>query len=52
VGKSRSRLNALKHGLAIPASALPAVDKDVAHRARANAGDAEDNAPQSRPVSS
>jgi hypothetical protein len=52
MGRSRSRLNTLKHGLAIPASALPAFDKDVAHLARAIAGDAEDNALQSCPVSS
>jgi hypothetical protein len=35
VGKSRSRLNALKHGLAIPAAALPEFAPDVAQVAQA-----------------
>jgi hypothetical protein len=33
-GKSQSRLNAVKHGLAIPASIIPALAPEIAHLAR------------------
>jgi hypothetical protein len=42
-GKAHSRLNALKHGLAIPASSLPALEQDVTQLARAIAGEAVDD---------
>jgi hypothetical protein len=41
-GKAQSRLNPLKHGLAISAAALPALADDVADLARKIAGDACD----------
>jgi hypothetical protein len=37
-GKAQSQLNALKHGLAIPAAALPEFAPDVAHLAQTLAG--------------
>lgn len=41
-GKSRSRQNALKHGLAVPASAMRELTNDVLLLARSIAGDAHD----------
>jgi len=37
-GKARSRLNAIKHGLSIPASAIPTLGLDIAHLAGMLAG--------------
>ena len=42
-GKSRSRLNALKHGLALPAAAHPELASEVARVADAIAKDVADN---------
>ena len=42
-GKSRSRANALKHGLAVPASAMPECAPEILHLARALAGPAADH---------
>jgi hypothetical protein len=42
-GKARSRVNALKHGLAIPASALPKLAPEIARLARTLAGPAADH---------
>jgi hypothetical protein len=42
MGKSRARLNALKHGLAIPAAALPEFAPDVAQVAQAITAEAAD----------
>jgi hypothetical protein len=42
-GKAQSRLNALKHGLAISTAALPELADDIADLARRIAGDASDN---------
>ncbi|MBL0406261.1 hypothetical protein JKG68_20075 [Microvirga aerilata] len=40
-GRLRARLNALKHGLAVPASAHPALQHDIDHLARALVGEAQ-----------
>jgi hypothetical protein len=42
-GKAQSRLNAFKHGLAIPAAALPEFALDVAHLGQTLAGEAADD---------
>src|SRR6187200_3004233 len=42
-GKSRSRANALKHGLAVPASATPELAPEIARLAHALAGPAVDH---------
>jgi hypothetical protein len=42
-GKSRSRANAIKHGLAVPASALPELAPEIARLARILAGPAADH---------
>jgi hypothetical protein len=42
-GKSRSRLNALKHGLALAASAVPGLEMDVMQLAQILAGAAKDD---------
>jgi hypothetical protein len=42
-GKALSRLNALKHGLAIPAAALPGLAHDITELAERMAGNAADN---------
>jgi len=42
-GKARSRVNALKHGLAIPASALPELGPEIARLAHLLAGPAADH---------
>jgi hypothetical protein len=42
-GKSRSRQNAFKHGLAVPVSALPELTDDVLKIAYALAGEAQQN---------
>jgi hypothetical protein len=41
-GKAQSRLNAFRHGLAIPSAALPELASDVAHLTQAIAGAAAD----------
>jgi hypothetical protein len=40
-GKQRSRVNALKHGLAVSASTIPALAPDIMHLAQLIAGDNE-----------
>lgn len=42
-GRLRASLNALKHGLAVPASAHPALQQDIDHLARELAGEAQDD---------
>jgi hypothetical protein len=42
-GKAQSRLNGLKHGLAIPATALPELASDLAQLAQTLAGEAADD---------
>src|SRR5215207_9762253 len=42
-GKARSRVNAFKHGLALPASALPELAPDVAQLAQALTEEAADD---------
>ena len=42
-GKAQSRLNAFKHGLAIPAAALPELAHDITELAERMAGPASDN---------
>src|SRR5215212_3565523 len=40
-GRLRASLNALKHGLAVPAAAHPAFQQDIDHLARVLAGEAQ-----------
>lgn len=42
-GRQRARLNALKHGLAVPAAAHPALQHDIDHLARVLAAEAQDD---------
>jgi hypothetical protein len=42
-GKANARLNAFRHGLAMPASAIPALALDIAHLARMIAGEDQAN---------
>lgn len=42
-GRVRASLNALKHGLAVPASAHPALQHDIDHLARVLAGEAQED---------
>lgn len=42
-GRLRASLNALKHGLAVPSSAHPALQHDIDHLARVLAGEAQDD---------
>jgi hypothetical protein len=42
-GKARSRVNAFKHGLAVPVSALPELAPEILHLARTLAGPAADH---------
>ncbi len=42
-GRLRASLNALKHGLAVPAAAHPELQHDIEHLARVLAGEAQDD---------